>query len=1062
MIKKGIAGDAHFFEETLSMDQIQRLLDNKSGSAGIAEKLQGMKSLLALISKGEDISRVFPYVVKNVIVSSVEVKKLVYMYLVHYADANEACRELALLSINNFQKDLADENPLIRALSLRVMTSIRVVDILQIQLIALRKCATDVSPYVRKCAAYAIPKLYALEASEEQCLVLAEIVAQLLMDHSTMVLGSALQAFTDVCPHRLDLLHPIFRKICHLLTDMDEWGQIATLHVMMRYVRSQFVSPTNDDDVKDVNVYDNGIGGKPKEKKKVVAFPTRKKNKGFYSSSEDDGDSNEDISDEETSGLQPSPFHLGHNTQQVMRGSVFSSATMASGNTGGQELDEDHRLLLRSSLPLLKSRNSAVVLSVATLHYYCGSANAATSTLIGKSLVRIMRNQREITYVVLSVIASMATKSPSMFAPFLHEFFIRDADPNYTRTLKLEVLTALAVHETAVLAVLKEFTSYVGHSDTSFVTSTVRCLGRIADANPSVADTCLRGLMNLVRTSSADTVVAESVVVIRQLLQSNPDHDCVPEILEQLAAMVLHSKSPEARASIIWIFGEFQNDSTAKEFLLDMLRLLVLEFAEEESVMVKMQILNLAVKVTLGPMASHPLSTPLLYHVLELCTFDLDYDLRDRARFISKLIGPEADMDLDPKLILGSVKPPPFLCGSLASQHEFAFGSLSNLIGHRVEGYSDLPQWASVPSVNTLRDATTNSSTPLTSRSEYSENDYKQQKESLNHHVVKKSSQGFYSENSDNEDNSDSDESSSEESSVDVDCEGESDSQDSSSEADSSSDSSEEEPEDKCPPSVKENNTNNVPVNASSIFDHFDLLNGSNDVSNHLSTLNITPPCPNTVFLSSANIVIEGKFSKMPSMYSSSMNVIELTIKNISASPLVKIRIQAKTLTDGQQLVPFPQVDTILPNATVQVQVHVDFVDACTPLQCLLKCNMDEIFDLDLMPTWSNLLVPYPCTPVAYTTALPTLEWRKATVPFTNELWSSLPLRMTRDFNLTFIDAYSYCGTLRHLEAPIFISISHLKKETVCVQIASSSSGLKFKNMIAPGLLDHLIVSVNG
>jgi AP-3 complex subunit beta len=74
---------------------------------------------------------------------------MVYMYLVHYADATVSplnnqnppqpavnarccpplqvsCRELALLSINSFQKDLAAANQLIRALALRVMTSIRV------------------------------------------------------------------------------------------------------------------------------------------------------------------------------------------------------------------------------------------------------------------------------------------------------------------------------------------------------------------------------------------------------------------------------------------------------------------------------------------------------------------------------------------------------------------------------------------------------------------------------------------------------------------------------------------------------------------------------------------------------------------------------------------------------------------------------------------------------------------------------------------------------------------------------------------------------------------------
>jgi AP-3 complex subunit beta len=39
-------------------------------------------------------------------------------------------------------------------------------DIIQIQLLAVLKCASDSSPYVRRCAATAIPKIYALDATQ--------------------------------------------------------------------------------------------------------------------------------------------------------------------------------------------------------------------------------------------------------------------------------------------------------------------------------------------------------------------------------------------------------------------------------------------------------------------------------------------------------------------------------------------------------------------------------------------------------------------------------------------------------------------------------------------------------------------------------------------------------------------------------------------------------------------------------------------------------------------------------------------------------------------------------
>lgn len=80
-----------------------------------------------------------------------------YIYLIRYADIEP---DLALLSINTFQKDLSDHNPLIRAMALRVLSSIKVPIIGSIVVLGIRKCASDTSPYVRKAAALAIPKAY--------------------------------------------------------------------------------------------------------------------------------------------------------------------------------------------------------------------------------------------------------------------------------------------------------------------------------------------------------------------------------------------------------------------------------------------------------------------------------------------------------------------------------------------------------------------------------------------------------------------------------------------------------------------------------------------------------------------------------------------------------------------------------------------------------------------------------------------------------------------------------------------------------------------------------------
>jgi HEAT repeat protein len=111
-------------------------------------------------------------------VKTVELKKLVYTYLVHYADANPACRELALLAISSYQRDLVDSNQLIRALALRVLCSIRVREIVQIQILSVKKASSDSSAYVRKSAAHCVGKIFQTDPEVQPDLI--EIVERLL------------------------------------------------------------------------------------------------------------------------------------------------------------------------------------------------------------------------------------------------------------------------------------------------------------------------------------------------------------------------------------------------------------------------------------------------------------------------------------------------------------------------------------------------------------------------------------------------------------------------------------------------------------------------------------------------------------------------------------------------------------------------------------------------------------------------------------------------------------------------------------------------------------------
>jgi len=72
---------------------------------------------------------------------------------------------------------------------------------------------------------------------------LIQIITTLLRDRSPLSLGSVAVAFEAVCPTRLDLLHPHYRRLCRILVDLDEWGQVELMDLLLRYARTMLPRP---------------------------------------------------------------------------------------------------------------------------------------------------------------------------------------------------------------------------------------------------------------------------------------------------------------------------------------------------------------------------------------------------------------------------------------------------------------------------------------------------------------------------------------------------------------------------------------------------------------------------------------------------------------------------------------------------------------------------------------------------------------------------------------------------------------------------------------------------
>lgn len=427
-------------------------------------KLEAMKRIIAMVAKGRDASDLFPAVVKNVVSKNIEVKKLVYVYLVRYAEEQQ---DLALLSISTFQRALKDPNQLIRAGALRVLSSIRVSMIVPIVMLAIRDSASDMSPYVRKTAAHAIPKLYSLDVEQKEELI--GVIEKLLSDRTTLVVGSAVMAFEEVCPERVDLIHKNYRKLCNLLVDVDEWGQIIIINMLTRYARTQFVDPNRDD-------YDEMDGGD-------AARP-------FYdetTSDEDDDDADpKAIENESNADGDHAPESSERKSKATMRRTPKKVV---------YQLDADHRLLLRQTKPLLQSRNASVVMTVAQLYHHIAPRNEVA--LVAKALIRLMRSHKEVQSVVLTCIASMSTQRKSIFELYIKSFFVRtSSDATHIKLLKLEILTNLATGA-SISVILREFQTYISSNDKAFVAATIQAIGRCAASIREVTETCLSGLVHL-------------------------------------------------------------------------------------------------------------------------------------------------------------------------------------------------------------------------------------------------------------------------------------------------------------------------------------------------------------------------------------------------------------------------------------------------------------------------------------------------------------------------------------------------------------------------------------
>ncbi|RLV96349.1 AP-3 complex subunit beta [Spathaspora sp. JA1] len=580
----------------LRPQEISNLLNSRTDR----EILNGMKCVISLISRGEDGLPYFADVVKNVTNSNVKVRQLVLIYLTKYAEAEP---DTALLSVNSIQRSLNEKNPVSRANSIRSLAGIRISSIIPIFILCIKRTSKDHSPLVRSATAISIGKAYAISGHSKKQLI--EHLTDLLADSDASVVSSAIKTY---CRIRTDLtseskfwapIHGNFRRFCKMLPKFDEWTQSIVIDLLTDYSRKFFHRPK------------------------------------LYSK-----DSSNQIMD------------LPDDITQI----PFEDYDVS--------FDEDLQLFLDSMKSLTYSSSENVILSIAKSVYLLAPPTTFQDFHLDKILVRIatVYDESQVSLFALQTIVLLSEKS-KMFSSFFKKFYVMPSDSNKVSVSKLIILSSIATEENFKY-ILEELKYYALHSPSDEVKKeSIRAIGKCSQISPSWNNTILKWSMARIKDSNGGTL-NELLKVIRYLIQqrneskNNEDKEVVLKTSYRMG-LILQDKSidieDEAKASIIWMIGEYSDLENGSEFASDILRVLLKSFVNE-SESVRYQILVLACKIFsyellklknesgdnnqdyVNEQLSNSIEYKMFQHALQLAKYDTSYDIRDRARMFNVLL----------------------------------------------------------------------------------------------------------------------------------------------------------------------------------------------------------------------------------------------------------------------------------------------------------------------------------------------------------------------------------------------------------------------------------------
>ncbi|KAL7465895.1 hypothetical protein ACHAXS_006200 [Conticribra weissflogii] len=235
--------DESYFTESRKgeVNELRMLLRTFATERDKQRKRDIMKKVIAYMTLGIDVSRLFTEMMLAIETRDLVIKKMVYLFLCNYAETHP---DLAQMCTNTLVKDCGNEDPMVRGLALRSLCSLRLPQMIEYTSEPLRRSLQDGHAYVRKTGVMGILKMYHLNKEEFDKASFNDILYDMLRDPDSSVVTNCILVLNEIMADSggMALNRAVMLHLLNRIHEFSEFGILSVLDLVPRYI------PANDDE----------------------------------------------------------------------------------------------------------------------------------------------------------------------------------------------------------------------------------------------------------------------------------------------------------------------------------------------------------------------------------------------------------------------------------------------------------------------------------------------------------------------------------------------------------------------------------------------------------------------------------------------------------------------------------------------------------------------------------------------------------------------------------------------------------------------------------------------